>query len=126
MSDPGIPQWQKNTMERIGAGKKRRWDGKWGITVGITVAKELRELLAIVCQARDISRSGYIRRALVKQLAIDTGRPVSELLAMTPRPTPWGVRTAPKHKENGDFSTWTHPPDDGKGFGEWGWDELRP
>lgn len=121
----GIPSWQKNVMERVGRPDKPNRHGRWGTAMNTLVSKEFREVIAVACQLRNISRSGYIRRAVSKQIAQDLGLEVHQVLKLTPKPTPWGVRTAPVQGDNG-FKSYAHAPDNGEGFGDWGWDEVRP
>lgn len=121
--DPGASRWEQRLMKRIQSNpKKRRSEGKWGTAISFSASLELRHLLAKVCQERDINRSGYIRRAVVRQVARDLNMPVQEVLRLTPKPTRWGVTAAPRvQKGVKGAQTWEFPPDDGTGFGRWEW-----
>lgn len=116
-----LPPWAERTMKRVQSRPKNAGrDGKWGTLVSFKASADIRRLLSECAQARGMNRASYIRRALIKQLVIDTDYTREELLAMTPMPIPYGASARPYvvPGEKG-IKEWTFPPDSGEGHGEW-------
>ena len=113
------PAWADRLLQRADdaapTSKKKR-TGKWGTYLAIRATPEFIQLLHVVCEQRDISLGGYMRRAIAKQMAKDLNLPWDEVLSLTPHPPKYGSNR-PVKAEPGKGNIGL--PDDGTGFGDW-------
>lgn len=110
-ADPSTPGWQERAIARVAARQREnrrhneRKNGLW-----LFFDDPLRVYLDEACKRRDISLTGYARRALVAFVAHDLGLPLSEVAQHAAVPVGYG-------KSGGGRKERTH--DNGQGKGLW-------
>lgn len=108
---PSQPGWQERAIERVRARQKetrRAYERKNGLYLFFD--DPLRVLLDEACMRRNISLTGYCRRALVAFLAHDLGMPIGEVAKHTAVPTAYGATGGGRL---------VRTQDDAKGQGPW-------
>jgi len=89
-TDPEDPDWQQNALARVTARQrknKRHTDRKNGVYIFFD--DPFRVLLDEACQRRDISLTGYVRRAAGAFIAHDLDLALPEVLKHTAVPSPY-------------------------------------
>lgn len=117
-ADPSTPGWQQGALDRvIGRQKKtkRHTERKSGVLA--TFDDPFRVMLDEACKRRNVSMSGYARRAIGAFIAYDLGLPLGEVLKHAARPTPY--------RQEGGAGWPTRTEDDGRGNGPWFIDTLK-
>lgn len=110
-ADPSIPGWQERAIARVAARQrknKRNNDRKNGMYLFFD--DEFRVLLDEACRRRDISLTGYGRRATMAMIAYDLGMDLEEVARHSAVPAGYG-------EGGGGRLVRTH--DDGLGRGLW-------
>lgn len=116
-ADPSVPGWREAAIARVRARQSEtrraneRKNGLW-----MFFDDELRVLLDEACKRRDISLTGYARRALIAFIAHDLGMKLEDVAQYGSEPVGYG-------KSGGGRQTRTH--DNGLGRGLWRILELR-
>lgn len=110
-ADKSTPGWQERAIARVAARQHktgRSHERKNGLYLFFD--DPLRVLLDEACKRRDISLTGYARRAMVAMIAHDLSLPLAEVARHAATPAAYGAT-------GGGRLTRTH--DDGKGRGPW-------
>lgn len=108
---PSVPGWQERAIERVRARQhktRRAYERRNGLYLFFD--DPLRVLLDEACMRRNISLTGYCRRALVAFLAHDLGMPIAEVAKHTAVPTNYGATGGGRL---------VRTQDDAKGKGPW-------
>lgn len=108
---PSVPGWQERAIERVRARQKetrRAYERKNGLYLFFD--DPLRVLLDEACMRRNISLTGYCRRALVAFLAHDLGMPIGEVAKHAAVPAAYGATGGGRL---------TRTQDNAKGQGPW-------
>lgn len=108
---PSEPGWQDRVIQRVKARQKetrRGYERKNGLYLFFD--DPLRLLLDEACFRRNISLTGYCRRALIAFLAHDLDMPVEEVAQHAAAPAGYGATGGGRLKR-------TH--DTGRGMGPW-------
>jgi hypothetical protein len=116
-TDPEDPNWRENALARVRARQREREQRNGGRKNGMYLFFDdpFRVLLDEACARRDISLTGYGRRATAAFIAHDLGLPLSAVTRHAAAPAPY-MRTP------GGLMRRTS--DDGTGFGLWVIGEL--
>lgn len=111
-SDPEEPGWQQRALERVKArqAKRRNSDARKN-SITLFIDDGFRVLLDEACRRRNISLSGYCRRAVGAFIAHDLKLKLADVLHFTAVPAGYGEHSGPRPNER------SH--DDGKGRGAW-------
>ena len=112
------PVWKREVWERVLADQTEKADkarisrhGGWVDVLSFRADRRFRKMVQLAAKGRNISMGGYMRRAIAKQIAQDSGVELSTILALTPFPSEYGKKSAqPKDKP---------VPDNGEGYGKW-------
>lgn len=116
-ADPSVPGWQARALARVTERqqKSRRHNQR---TNGMYLFFDdpLRVLLDEACLRRNISLTGYARRAMVAFIARDLGMPIEEVARHAAVPADYGATGGGRLKR-------TH--DDGRTKGPWIITELE-
>lgn len=110
-ADPSIPGWRDRAIARVvqrQAKTRRANERKNGMYLFFD--DELRVLLDEACKRRDISLTGYGRRAMIAFIAHDLGMKLEDVAQHAAEPVGYG-------KSGGGRQTRTH--DNGIGRGLW-------
>lgn len=110
-ADPSVPGWQDRAIARVAsrqAKTRRHNERKNGLYLFFD--DPLRVLLDEACKRRDISLTGYARRAMVAMIAHDLGMDLADVAQHGAVPAGYGETGGGRLKR-------TH--DDGKGRGPW-------
>lgn len=114
MSDEmGLPNWRDNVIERVQrreATKSHQVRKRRGVALQTFVDPPFLFAVRRAAEARGIGVGAYIRRAIARQVAKDSGLEWTTLLVHTPAPVPWGERHDPGSGRRYD---------DGQGYGNW-------
>lgn len=108
---PSQPGWQERAIERVRARQlktRRAYERRNGLYLFFD--DPLRVLLDEACMRRNVSLTGYCRRALVAFLAHDLDMPIAEVARHTARPTDYGATGGGRL---------VRTQDDAKGKGPW-------
>ena len=108
---PSTPGWQERAIERVRARQhktRRAYERRNGLYLFFD--DPLRVLLDEACMRRNISLTGYCRRALVAFLAYDLDMPIEEVAQHTAVPTAYGATGGGRL---------VRTKDDAKGQGPW-------
>jgi hypothetical protein len=122
--------WRVNVLTAVEKSemKRRVQSTRWGLQFHIRLTPEFKTLIIAAAKRRDISLTGYIRRAVAKQVAADLGLPITEVLIHSPYPSAFGEKLPPeayripvvRECRNGRLLPCAEcAPDDGKGYGDW-------
>lgn len=107
-----VPGWEERAIERVRARQvkteraRRRRNGLY-----LFFDDPFRTYLDEACARRNISLTGYLRRAAAAMIAHDLKLPFEEVAQHAARPMPYG-------KHGGTFKK-IKSQDDGKDFGYW-------
>lgn len=110
-ADVSTPGWQERAIQRVrerqrkGRSTKGRKNGMY-----LFFDDEMRVLLDEACLRRDISLTGYGRRAMIAFIAHDLGMDIADVAKHAAVPADYG-------SGGGNNGTRTH--DDGRGKGLW-------
>lgn len=110
-ADPSIPGWRERAIARVKERQhttRRANERKNGMYLFFD--DELRVLLDEACRRRDISLTGYARRAMIAFIAHDLGMKYEDVARHAAEPVGYG-------KSGGGRPVRTH--DHGKGMGAW-------
>lgn len=105
------PNWRQNALARVQSRQKKsrrateRKNGAWTF-----FDDEFRVLLDEACRRRNISMTGYMRRAAAAMIAHDLGLPFKDVTQHGPQPA--------VYMGNGSARA-TRTQDDGTGQGQW-------
>jgi hypothetical protein len=111
------PNWREDAIARVRSRQAKtrrhneRTNGLW-----LFFDDELRVLLDEACKRRNISLTGYARRALIGFIAYDLGLKYEEVAQHGAEPVPYGATGGGRNKR-------TH--DHGRGMGPWKITGLR-
>lgn len=108
---PSVPGWQERAIERVRARqhKTRRANERKNGTY-IFYDDPLRVLLDEACKRRNISLTGYVRRAMVAMIAYDLKMELAEVAQHGAVPAGYGATGGGRL---------TRTQDDGRGKGPW-------
>lgn len=114
-TDPEEEGWEERVLQRVrarkrknpGAGRNRR-----DYMVKVWFDDPFRLLLDEAAKRRNITLSGYTRRALAAFVAKDLGIPITEVLKHASKPTDYGTAYPRPGKP-------IRSVDDGEGYGDW-------
>jgi len=108
---PSTPGWQQLAISRVRArqhAKRRHNERKSGLYLFFD--DPFRVYLDEACLRRNISLTGYMRRAGAAMIAHDLGLDIEEVMQHSARPAEYGATGGGRLKRT---------EDDGKGFGLW-------
>lgn len=112
-SDPEVPGWQQRAMERVSEHQGKRKKESGGRTRGMFLFFDdpVRVLLDEASHRRDISLTGYGRRAMAAFIAHDLGIPMSEITQHMAKPG--------KYRKQTNTGGPNRTMDDAQGHGLW-------
>lgn len=127
------PDWRENLLGKVDKAQRERQAGRRGHTTHLLhVRWEIVQLIRQAAELRGISVAGYCRRAIAGQLSRDLDMDAHQILLYMPVPAVFGStqphsgpgtaeRKAYVEKMKDVAPPGTSIPDDGEGFGDWGW-----
>lgn len=116
IGDPGDPNWKENVLARLAESQRTRGDNgqaRRKANVRVFFDTPFMHMLQGAARLRNISLSGYVRRAIAARVAADLGLPFTEVVGHMAAPTDYGQPQ--RHGPGGVKQT----TDDGTGYGDW-------
>jgi hypothetical protein len=118
-ADPSVPGWQQRAINAVKERQQkthRSNERKNGLYIFFD--DPLRVLLDEACHRRDISLTGYIRRAMIAFIAHDLGLPLEEVAQHAAVPAGYGTAGGAS-LPRGEGGRLIRSTDTGRGRGPW-------